>query len=303
MPKKKTTSQLVQHATEMPLSVIEQAQHELQQSRVSWFRASRRTSFFITFYLCGFVLFTLLSLFVYIYPVDGIDILITREFQENRTPWLITTMTAISYLGYQPILFGLMILATALIFWLVRLRLEALLVIALSVVSSLLNVLIKLLVARPRPSTHLVDVFRQATGASFPSGHVMSYLAYFGILFSFGVILLKRDRWWHFLVLTIPALFVILVGPSRIYLGAHWASDVLGAYLLGSLLLGLTLWLYLTLRKRGILAQQRAPLSTPNQQATNQHTTAIAEAEREKRIAKIDTVQRTETARANKGTE
>jgi len=66
--------------------------------------------------------------------------------------------------------------------------------------------------------------------------------------------LFTGKRWWRILLLVVSGLFVILVGPSRIYLGDHWASDVLGAYLIGSVLLGVTLWLYLRLKKLGVLA-------------------------------------------------
>lgn len=233
--------------------IVQQAEHEVKRSRVPWYQSSKRAFFFIALYFIEFVLFTLLAVFVHFQHVDWIDTTITREFQENRAPWLVSLMTWTSYLGYQPILFAVIILATAIIFWLVRLRLEALYVIVLSFVSTLVNLAIKFIVNRPRPSAHLVDVFRHVSGQSFPSGHVMSYVAYWGLLFSLGVILLKRDRWWHYLILIIPALFVVLVGPSRVYLGAHWASDVLGAYLIGSLLLGISLWIYLKLKQRGVL--------------------------------------------------
>ncbi len=113
---------------------------------------------------------------------------------------------------------------------------------------------IKLLVARPRPKAPLVEILQVVNGQSFPSGHVMSYLAYFGLLFSLGIILFRGKRWWRMVLLIIPAFFVVMVGPSRIYLGAHWASDVLGAYLIGGVLLGIALWLYLRLKKKGVLA-------------------------------------------------
>ncbi len=219
-----------------------------------WAHSSRRTRILIFAYLLLFVLFLALAWFVHVYPVLPVDIAITREFQENQNPWLKGFMLAISYLGNQDLLFAALILGTAAFFWIVRLRLEALFIIAHSIISGVLNVLIKYIVSRPRPTANLVDIFQHAAGQSFPSGHVMSYVAYWGLLFSFGLILLKRDRWWHFLILLVPALFVVLVGPSRIYLGSHWASDVVGGYMFGGLLLGLTLLLYLTLKERGVLA-------------------------------------------------
>ncbi|MGB8348191.1 MAG: phosphatase PAP2 family protein [Ktedonobacteraceae bacterium] len=237
--------------------VVEEAKHEVERSRAPWYSASKRAYSLIGFYAVLTILFGLLAWFVHVHPILPVDVAITKEFQENQAPWLSNSMAAISYLGYTPILFTALIVLTAIFFWLVDLRLEAILVVAVSAASELLNGGIKLLVARPRPSARLVDVLSHASGQSFPSGHVMSYVAYFGLLFSLGIILLKRDRWWHYLILIIPALFVILVGPSRIYLGDHWASDVLGAYLIDGILLGISLWIYLKLREKGVLPRKR----------------------------------------------
>ncbi|MEO8955565.1 MAG: phosphatase PAP2 family protein [Ktedonobacteraceae bacterium] len=237
--------------------VVGKAEQEVTRSSVPWYRASKRAYVLLGIYAVQLALFALLAWFVHVHPVIAVDVTITREFQENQAPWLSITMYAVSWLGFQALLFALLVLVTAAVFWLVRLRLEAITIVALSVVSSLLNGLIKVIVERPRPTAKLVDILYAVGGQSFPSGHVMAYMAYFGLLFSLGIILLKRDRWWHYAILIIPALFVVLVGPSRIYLGDHWASDVLGAYLIGGVLLGITLWIYLRLKDKGVLRPKR----------------------------------------------
>ncbi len=235
-------------------NVVEQAKQEITAARRPWYLAIKWGVVLLAVYAVQLTLFALLAFWVHFHPILPIDVAITREFQENQSPWLRTTMLAVSYLGSNVLLFSLLILLIAVILWVLNLRLEAIMIIGLSVVSSILNGALKYIVARPRPKAPLVEVIQVVSGQSFPSGHVMSYLAYFGLLFSLGVILFQGKRWWRMGLLIIPALFVVLVGPSRIYLGNHWASDVLGAYLIGGVLLGLTLWLYLRLKKKGVLS-------------------------------------------------
>ena len=237
-------------------TVVEGAKQEVSASRQPWYHLSRIARILLIVYAVQLALFAALAWWVHLYPINPLDIAITREFQENPSPWLNISMAIISYPGSSPLLFILILLA-AVVFWVVGLRLEAIFIVALSAVSSALNVLLKYIVARPRPTANLVEVFQVASGQSFPSGHVMAYLAFFGLLFSFGIILFRGKRWWRIALLVVSAPFVALVGPSRIYLGDHWASDVLGSYLIGGVLLGITLWIYLQLKQRGVLESER----------------------------------------------
>lgn len=233
---------------------VSEAREEVTEARRPWYQIVKWGRILIVAYVAIFVLFGLLAWWVYFHPIIAIDVTITREFQENRSPWLQNFMIAVSYIGNASLVsLGLIILAVVLL-WIVDLRLEAIMVAAVSAVSSILNWLIKFIVARPRPSSSLVDVIQYAGGKSFPSGHVMAYVAFWGLLFSFGIILFKGHYWWRTALLIVSGLFVVLVGPSRIYLGDHWATDVLGAYLIGGLLLGVSLWIYLHLKESGVLA-------------------------------------------------
>ena len=234
--------------------VVEDAQLTVAAASKPWYQSSRWESILLLVYAILLALFALLAWWVSYHPILPIDVFITQQFQDNPAPWLHYTMVAVSFIGdVVPLFVGLIALAAAL-FWIVDLRLEAVMVVALSATSAILNALIKFIVARPRPTSDLVDVMHSTSGSSFPSGHVMSYIALWGLIFSFTIILFKGRHWWRTTLLIVSGLFVVLIGPSRIYLGAHWASDVLGAYLIGGFLLGMALWIYLDLKGRGVLA-------------------------------------------------
>lgn len=95
-----------------------------------------------------------------------------------------------------------------------------------------LNSLIKYLVARPRPSEPLVEVLKTESGYSFPSGHVMFYTIFFGFLMYMVIRYLPRGP-KKSISFALLVTIIVLIGISRIYLGAHWFSDVVAGYLVG----------------------------------------------------------------------
>lgn len=92
--------------------------------------------------------------------------------------------------------------------------------------SSLLNLGLKMLVQRPRP-----EGFRLAveSGFSFPSGHSMAAMAFFGLIV-WLVWHYEQDHRRRLLLTAALGIVIVLIGVSRIYLGVHYASDVLGGF-------------------------------------------------------------------------
>jgi Uncharacterized membrane-associated protein len=94
--------------------------------------------------------------------------------------------------------------------------------------SYVLNEIFKVIFHRERPDIlRLIDI----TGFSFPSGHSMVSLCFYGYI-TYVLWANLKSRWRYSLVI-LAALFVISVGISRIYLGVHYASDVLGGFSAG----------------------------------------------------------------------
>jgi undecaprenyl-diphosphatase len=119
-----------------------------------------------------------------------------------------------------------------------------------SIVPRLGQGLLKEAVERPRPTPDLVRVSEHLSSFSFPSGHVVTALALFGLLFLLVPVVVRRPL--PRLALQGFCLFVVLgMGPASVYTGAHWPSDVLGSYVLGVLYLALVLRYYRRWRSPG----------------------------------------------------
>lgn len=148
----------------------------------------------------------------------------------HRTGWLTGTLQVLTWLGSTAVIIPAG-LAVGLYFVLRRRdwRPLALLVAAVAGAVGLYNI-VKALVGRSRPPAAIW--IGHYTGASFPSGHATQSAAFYAMLaivLGAGLSFRKRAILW-----VAAALVVLIVGASRIYLGAHWLTDVLAGYALGA---------------------------------------------------------------------
>jgi membrane-associated phospholipid phosphatase len=202
------------------------------------------TPLLLALVLIATVLFAILAFFVHMLASFPVDLPITQTVQAIHAGWFAQLMDFISAPGFPP---QVWILAALIVLILFVGGLKWAAVAALVGVSSVgaVATVIKNLVNRARPSPALVHVVRPNLNngrLSFPAGHVVFYVTMFGFLLFLS---LHMPPSWRRLVerLGFGAL-IGLIGLSRIYQGEHWASDVLGGYLLGFVGLVLTIWLY-----------------------------------------------------------
>lgn len=96
------------------------------------------------------------------------------------------------------------------------------------VIATGLNVLLKNILQRPRPTEYrLID----ESGYSFPSGHSMISMAFYGFVI-YLIYKYVKNKYLKWSLITILSILIVSIGISRIYLGVHYTSDVLAGFLI-----------------------------------------------------------------------
>lgn len=189
------------------------------------------------------LIFILLSLYVVAEPPQFLDIHISKEMQENQNGFLNNIMIGISWFGRTTVSV-IIVLLLSLFFILKKQRNEALLIIS-TLFSGIIGLALKMLINRPRPTKDIVVLLEDTKYQSFPSGHVLFYTVFFGSL----ILIILSTNIFTRKVRTISALaclsMIFFGAISRVYLGAHWFTDVLGGFILGIMFLFITGHYYL----------------------------------------------------------
>jgi undecaprenyl-diphosphatase len=176
------------------------------------------------------------------------DVRINHFIRSTTLPGFEQLMVGLSWLG-SGVVPTMLVVGTGMALYAARLRLEGIICMVGVTMGTAVNVLTKLAIGRPRPDPTLVEVMRQYGTNSFPSGHVFFFTVFFGFLFFLAYVLLKRGPLRN-VSLVVLGLIIALIGVSRIYMGAHWPSDVVGAYLVGGVWLMLMIEAYRRLKEK-----------------------------------------------------
>jgi undecaprenyl-diphosphatase len=183
---------------------------------------------------------SVLSLFLFAWLGNEMRQGDTLRFDESVRNWvhqfaspgMTRVMTAISLLGYNILIVELLI--AFIVFAKLRWKRAALWLAIAMIGSLLLDLALKYAYHRARPAAF----FGAAPASySFPSGHALCSLCFYGVLAGLLSARIKSLP-WRIVVWTVAAMLIISIGFSRIYLGVHYPSDVLAGYLAATVWVG-----------------------------------------------------------------
>ena len=234
---------------ELPKDASARARADEAQASPQRRREARRLLRAQYVYAAGLAAFAVLAVLAKANAYFAWDLRVAEAVQSIDVPGMSELMRVVSLAGNGAASWAIVVVAMG-AFFLFRRRSEAFGLLLSAGGGSVLNRLVKYVVARPRPTLEHVRVSGEWANESFPSGHVTFYVCFFGFLFFAAYALLPRGSNLRRAACALTALPVLLIGLSRVYLGAHWPSDTLGAYLFSGLWLAFSLGLYRRWKRR-----------------------------------------------------
>lgn len=198
----------------------------------------RRSRLFIGSWLVALAGYISVAVIVHGKRSTETDLAATIWFQRRQHPAVARLMNGVSWFGFRPqsLLLPAIVVGGAVAR---RLWLEAF-VLTAAWGASLMSFITKLVVRRERPAgPGILVTAANIRDTSFPSGHTLHYTAFWG-MFLYLVWVRSTSRLLRNVTVAVVGGLAALVGPSRIWLGHHWLTDVVASYLLGTCyLLGL----------------------------------------------------------------
>lgn len=215
----------------------------------------------LTISLLALLLFLILAIDVRLYggPQDTFDWRCAAAMKRHAEshPELLDLLRLITHLGGVPAMVVFAVVGAAVLWWR-RYRLLALGWVVAAAGGGIMNMETKALIDRDRPPEAIRDAHVTERNKSFPSGHSMGSLIGYGML-GYVITLVVRHGAERAAAIALLVVLVFLIGFSRIYLRAHWFTDVLGGFAIGTFWVSLCIT-WIEVQRRRLLMQRRLDL-------------------------------------------
>lgn len=184
--------------------------------------------------------FSLMAIIISKRDILAFDSIFISYIQGSEAPILTVVMKFFTEMGSIKFIFPMAIIVLIFLYIVLKHQSELVLFTFVMVGERVLNSLLKEFFQRTRPDLHrLIEI----GGYSFPSGHAMNAMAFYGII----AFLLWRhiaNRWGRTLLIVVSSLFILMIGISRTYLGVHYPSDIIAGYFASGFWIAMAIWFY-----------------------------------------------------------
>jgi len=192
--------------------------------------------------------FTIMAFIISTQYINNFDQTIITYIQNMESPKMTTMMKVFTEIGSTPAVIAIVLLVSLFLYVVLKHRLEIIFFWTVVLGTPAINQVLKHLFQRIRPDLHrLIEI----SGYSFPSGHAMSAFAVYGAL-TFLLWSHLPTRIGRSILIILCSLFIIMIGISRIYLGVHYPSDIIGGYLASGFLLTIAIVLFRKYKQKSL---------------------------------------------------
>jgi membrane-associated phospholipid phosphatase len=215
-------------------------------------------------FFTALIAFILTAKMIFLDKKENFDFRVFEWVQEQVSDNATAVMRFFSYLGDHRFLVPANLILIVYFLFIVRHRWYSIKIPMVAISSLILMASLKQLFGRQRP---LIPLLEAAKGLSFPSGHAMTSVTFYGLLI-YLVLRNFRNIYVRWILCSLLVTLILGIGFSRIYLRVHYASDVIAGFCVGVIWLFLSLWLLKKMerfsRKKVDPVVEEEPVQTTN---------------------------------------
>jgi membrane-associated phospholipid phosphatase len=193
----------------------------------------------LVLFIAAMIIFSIFAYRVLRWQNHAFDFLVFDKVAVLVTPVTTSFIQAVTFLGNHNFLVPVNLLLIVYFFFIKKHKWYSIKVPVIALGGLLLMTLLKQLFNRPRP---LIPLLQPVRGLSFPSGHAMMSVTFYGLL----ILLVWEyitNRFWKWLITGLLVILILLIGFSRIYLRLHYFSDVMAGFAAGIIWLSICVWI------------------------------------------------------------
>ena len=192
----------------------------------------------LTLFICALIVFTIVAYRIFKLQSQEFDFYVFDQVGKLVSPGMTGFMKSITFLGNHNFLIPANLLLITYFLFIKKHRWYSIKVPVVALGGVLLMFLLKSIFNRPRP---LIPLLEPISGLSFPSGHALMSVSFYGLLI-FLAWENVYNRTWKWVIAGLLVLLILMIGFSRIYFRYHYFSDVIAGFAAGIIWLTLSIW-------------------------------------------------------------